>query len=72
MTEKLVEQSNQEVSNQPDSTDDKEPESYEAMQIAIEYTDAAADSTKKFFEKPKAKKAFGLAQTAVKSKTFYE
>lgn len=42
------------------------------MQIAIEYTDSASESTNKKYEKKKGKKPMGLAQTMNKDKTFYE
>ena len=62
MVKQLVEQSNQEITEKTENQDDQEPESYEAMQIAIEYTDEATDKTKKLFsEKSKGKKPFALA-----------
>ena len=73
MVKQIVEQSNQEITEKTENQDDQEPESYEAMQIAIEYTDEATDKTKKLFsKKSKGKKPFALAQTQQKGKNFYE
>ena len=60
MVKQLVEQSNQEITEKTENQDDQEPESYEAMQIAIEYTDEATDKTKKLFSKKSKGKKFDL------------